>query len=303
KVQGDFVVVGESNTPAAFTPGGGHVVVGSAGFGEGLRSLVPWLTHGLLLGRPIVPWLGWTWIVAAIFFFINLCVNMLFDGPVRASTVTMNATPFSAFMAGLLVLLLAGPVSIPLMVSVIGIAVEPFVLCAIVAAAVLGRVAFARWIGMTMVRQHDLADRNESLRSFALGSAIMCVTYIIPVIGFMVWILAGVFGLGAATLAFYGAYRRENPKPPKKARPGARPAPGPTRRSRGPFRVTPPRALRPRGKADTPVKLNTSCRRSRNFRRRRSLRRQRIERATSWRSRRRRSSNASRASRSTRSSS
>lgn len=226
KVQRDFVVVGESNTPAAFTPGGGHVVVGSAGFGEGLRSLVPWLTHGLLLGRPIVPWLGWTWIVAAIFFFINLCVNMLFDGPVRASTVTMNATPFSAFMAGLLVLLLAGPVSILLMVSVIGIAVEPFVLCAIVAAAVLGRVAFARWIGMTMVRQHDLADRNESLRSFALGSAIMCVTYIIPVIGFMVWILAGVFGLGAATLAFYGAYRRENPKPPKKARPED--APGPT---------------------------------------------------------------------------
>src|SRR5262249_58718308 len=118
-----------------------------------------------------------------------------------------------------------------------------------------GRVAFARWIGMTMVRQHDLADRNESLRSFALGSAIMCVTYIIPVIGFMVWILAGVFGLGAATLAFYGAYRRENPKPPKKARPedapgptGGMPAPPPARASPAAARPPdPPPGASPQG--------------------------------------------------------
>ena len=31
---------------------------------ESLPRLVPWLTHGLLLGRPIVPWLGWVWMVA-----------------------------------------------------------------------------------------------------------------------------------------------------------------------------------------------------------------------------------------------
>ena len=217
KVGRDFVVVGDAHTPASFSPGGEHVSIGIAGFGESLRSLVPWLTHGLLLGRPIVPWLEWVWIVAAVFFFINLCVNLLFDGPVRACTVTLRSTPLSAFMAGLLVLLLAGPICLLLVVSVIGIAVIPFLLCAIVVAAIVGRVAFARWIGMTLVHQGDPADRAASTRSFLIGSAIMCVTYIIPVIGFMVWALAGVFGLGAATLAFHNAYRRENPKPPKKA--------------------------------------------------------------------------------------
>jgi uncharacterized RDD family membrane protein YckC len=224
KVGRDFVVVGDAHTPASFAPGGQHVVIGLAGLGEGLRALVPWLTRGLLLGRLIVPSLGWVWIIAAICFFINLCLNMLFDGPVRASTATMRASPFSSFIAGLLVLLLAGPVCLLLTVSVIGVLVVPFVLAAIVAAAVLGRVAFARWIGMSMVRQEDAADRSESLRSFVIGSAIMCVAYMIPVIGFMVWTLAGVFGLGAATLAFYSAYRRENPRPPKKSKGGEPPS-------------------------------------------------------------------------------
>jgi uncharacterized RDD family membrane protein YckC len=48
---------------------------------------------------------------------------------------------------------------------------------------------------------------------------LMCVAYMIPFVGFIVWSLAGVFGLGAATLAFYTSYRRENPKPPKKTVP------------------------------------------------------------------------------------
>jgi len=218
KVNRDFVVIGESHAPGSFMPGGEHVIIGTAGLGEGLRAMVPWLTHGLLLGRPIVPWLGWVWIAAAIFFFINLCVNALFDTPVTASAATLKATPLSTFMAGLLVLLLAGPLCLLLAVSVIGIAVIPFLLCAIVVAAIIGRVAFARWVGMSIVRQDDPADRSASLRSFAIGSAVMCVAYVIPVIGFMVWALAGVFGLGAATLAFHSAYRRENPKPPKKVR-------------------------------------------------------------------------------------
>ncbi|HEY2434800.1 MAG TPA: RDD family protein [Vicinamibacterales bacterium] len=218
KVAGDFVVVGGADTPTSFSPGGTQVVVGTAGLGEGLRNLVPWLTKGLLLGRPIVPSLGWVWLVAAVFFFLNLCLSVLFDAPVRTCATTLRSTPFSAFFAGLLVLLLVGPVCVLLAASVIGLVVIPFVLCAVVAAAVLGRIGFARWIGMSAMPQDDPADRGESLRSFVIGSALMTVAYMIPVIGMLTWILAGVFGLGSATLAFYGSYRRENPKPPKPAR-------------------------------------------------------------------------------------
>ena len=62
KVNRDFVVVGDAQIPASFQPAGEHVVVGIGGFGNNLRSIVPWFMYGLLLGRPIVPWLEWVWI-------------------------------------------------------------------------------------------------------------------------------------------------------------------------------------------------------------------------------------------------
>jgi uncharacterized RDD family membrane protein YckC len=101
---------------------------------------------------------------------------------------------------------------------VIGLAVVPFVLCALLLGAALGKVGFARWIGMTVFHQDDIESRGQSLRSFLIGSAIMGIAYMIPVLGMVTWIMAGIFGLGASTLAFFSAYRRENPRPPKKSK-------------------------------------------------------------------------------------
>ena len=219
KVNQDLVVIGGYDGAAGFAPGGGHVVIGTAALGSSLRAFVPWLMGGLLMGRPIVPSLWWVWTVAAVFFFINLILNLLFDSPIRASTATLRATPLSTFMTGLLVMLLAGPVCVLLAVSVIGIAVIPFFLCALLIGVLLGKIAFARWIGMSMIHQDDPADRRESLRSFIIGSAVMCIAYMIPIVGLVTWAMAGVFGLGAATMAFGSAYRREHPKKPKPPKP------------------------------------------------------------------------------------
>jgi uncharacterized RDD family membrane protein YckC len=218
QVREDLFVAGGLESFAGFNPGGHHVVIGTAGMGQRLRGIVPWLTQGLLLARPIVPGLPWVWTFAFVFFLVNLLLNFVFDTPVRAAATTLRATPLSAFMSGLLVMLLAGPVCVLLAVSVIGIAVIPFVLCALLLAAALGKVAFARWIGMTVVGQDEQESRGQSLRSFLIGSVIMCIAYMIPVLGLVTWIMAGIFGLGASTLAFFSAYRRENPKPPKKSK-------------------------------------------------------------------------------------
>ena len=218
QVREDLFVLGGFEGVPGFNPGGHHVVIGTAGLGARFRSIVPWLTYGLLWGRPIVPWLPWVWTIAGVFFLVNLLLNLVFDTPIRAAAVTLRATPLSAFMTGLLVMLLAGPICVLLAVSVIGIAVVPFVLAALLIALVLGKIGFARWIGMTVVRQHEPENRAQSMRSFLIGSAIMCIAYMVPVLGFVTWTLAGVFGLGSATLAFFSAYRRENPKPPRKVK-------------------------------------------------------------------------------------
>ena len=59
----------------------------------------------------------------------------------------------------------------------------------------------------------------------------------IPVLGFVTWAMAGVFGLGASTVAFFSAYRRENPRPPRKVKtpaPDARRPPAPAADMPGP---------------------------------------------------------------------
>jgi len=219
KVNREMFVLGGYEGGTVFSPGGDQVVIGTAALGSGLRNLVPWLIRGLLMGRPIVPDLWWVWWVAGTFFIINLLLNLLFDGPVRAGAATLRATPLTAFTTGLLVMLLLSPVLFLLAVSLVGIAVIPFLLFAIVIAAILGKLSFARWVGSRIVSQEDPEDRLQSLRSFVIGSAVMCIAYMIPVVGLITWAMAGVFGLGAATLAFHGAYRRENPKKPKPVRP------------------------------------------------------------------------------------
>lgn len=215
QVRRDLFVIGGFEGVPGFNPGGNHVVIGTAGMGTAFRSIVPWLTYGLLWGRPIVPWLGWVWPIAGLFFLVNLLLNLVFDSPVRASALMLRSTPLSAFMTGLLVMLLAGPICVLLAVSVIGIAVVPFVLCALLLAVIIGKIGFARWIGMSVIRQDEPENRAQSMRSFLIGSAIMCIAYMVPVLGFVTWTLAGVFGLGSATLAFFSAYRRENPKAPR----------------------------------------------------------------------------------------
>ena len=215
RVHRDLFVVGGHEGGATFTPGGNHIVIGTAGLGSWFRGIVPWLTHGLLFGRPIVPWLPWVWGVAGMFFLVNLLLNVVFDTPIRAVTTTLRATPLTTFMTGLLVMLLFGPMCFLLAISIVGIAVIPVLLCALLVAAALGRVAFARWIGLSVLRPEDETTRAASLLTFLIGSAIICAAYMVPVLGLVTWALAGVFGLGAATLSFFSAYRRENPKKPK----------------------------------------------------------------------------------------
>jgi uncharacterized RDD family membrane protein YckC len=114
-------------------------------------------------------------------------------------------------------------------VSVIGIAVVPFVICALFIAAIIGKVGVARWIGATVLRQSETDSRLYAVIAFAIGFAIITIGYMVPVLGFVAWTMLWVLGMGASALAFIAAYRRENPLPVKAVRPAAPPPePGPS---------------------------------------------------------------------------
>jgi uncharacterized RDD family membrane protein YckC len=213
-----FIIASAFDAPPEFSPKGGSVVVGSKAFGGAVEAVVPWITRGLLWGRPLVPSLPWVWGVLAIFFLLYLALNLIFDKPVRACADTLAARPMTAFGAGILVLLLFGPVCVLLGVSVIGIAIIPFVIFAMIGAWIIGRVAVARWIGISVVPQSDAANRLQSTRSFVIGFAVIALAYMLPIVGLVMWASVGVLGLGSAWLAFLAAYRRENPPVVRPAR-------------------------------------------------------------------------------------
>jgi uncharacterized RDD family membrane protein YckC len=136
----------------------------------------------------------------------------VFEKPIGEVADVLVTRPLSAFGVGLLVLLLIGPVSVLLAVSVIGIAVVPLVLCALLVAWVIGKVAGARWIGMSVLPMSP-AGRAHTVAAFVMGFVLITLAYMVPLLGFVTWTMLGVFGLGASALAFVAAYRRENPLP------------------------------------------------------------------------------------------
>jgi uncharacterized RDD family membrane protein YckC len=146
---------------------------------------------------------------------------------VRSAADTLARTPLKALVTGLVVLLLIGPIVLLLAASVIGLLVVPVALCAVFVAGLVGRIAVARWLGSRMLSEGEEDSRFLLARSFAIGSVLLIVAYMVPILGGVVWALAGATGLGAATLAFVSAYRKENPPPPPPVAPVLPPAPPP----------------------------------------------------------------------------
>lgn len=222
-VERDMVVTGGGvDTPPGFHPGREFVVVGLPGMARQVESVVPYFTRGLLWGRLIVPGLPWMWAVVAVIVLVYLMFALLFDRPVRACRQVLADRPLSSFLVGLLVLVLLGPVSFVLSVSIIGIPVIPFLLCGLLIAALLGKIGVTRWLGSTLFAESDPDSRAQAVRSFAIGTVVILLAYMVPVLGILVWAVGGVFGLGAATLAFSSGLRRENPSR-KRARSAAIP--------------------------------------------------------------------------------
>ena len=214
-VGGDLVAVGSGlNVPPGFSPGGDQVSVGAFALGDEFANAAPWLTRGMLWGRPIVPDLPWMWAFVAVFVLLCLLINLVFDGPVRACTDTLGRKPLTTGLAGFLTILLIAPVSFILTVSVVGLALVPFLWLAFMIAGLIGNVAAARWIGSRVLPEESPHDRLQAARSLGIGLAAIILVGMVPIAGLTAWALVSLLGLGAAATALVAGLRRENPPSP-----------------------------------------------------------------------------------------
>lgn len=218
----DLAVVGGTlDAPADFAPGGDHALVGAPAVGRGVREFVPWVTRGLLWGRPIVPDVPWVWAVVGVFLALAVMLTLIFGQAVRASTDVVLAQPLRSFLAGMVVLVVTGPLLVLFAATIVGLVVLPVVVFALAVAWTIGKVGVARGIGQRVLHEHDPESRVQAVRSVVIGFAAIVLAYMVPVLGLIAWSLISVFGLGAATIAMLAALRTEYPKRPRRSKAAA----------------------------------------------------------------------------------
>ena len=214
-VGGDLVAVGSGlKVPPGFTPGGDLVSVGTFPLADQVANAASWFTRGLLWGRPIVPELPWMWAVVVAIVLLYLLVNLVLEGPVRACMHPLGEKPLTTGLAGFLTLLLISPVSLILTLSVVGLALVPFLWFALLIAGLIGNVAAARWIGSRILPEESPHNRQQAARSLGIGLAAIILVGMVPVAGLTAWALVSLLGLGAAATALVAGLRRENPPSP-----------------------------------------------------------------------------------------
>lgn len=248
-VAGDLVVIGGGlDSPPGFAPGGELVTMGPS-----IEGLVPFITRGLFTGRVIVPDLLWVWGAVAVLLAVFLGLNLVFDKPIRACIEALAGKPLTTFLIGLIVLALAGPVTVLLAVSVLGLVVVPFLWAALAAATVLGGVAVSRWLGDAVLPSASAESRGRPVLALLVGFVLICLALMVPVLGAVTFATLGVLSLGGASVAVVRGLRKENPAPAPVSGPvGEAPLPPTEPRTEAPPPAAPQEAAPPGDLASLP---------------------------------------------------
>src|SRR6202789_4411634 len=221
EVGGDVVAVGGTvqRDPAAIVHGNVQNVI-STDFG-GTGPIRIWIRHCLLYGRPLslAPGLGWAWGLALAFLALYAVLALLFRTGLTRCVQTFETQPGQSVLAALIAMLLTPVLVVLLCITVIGIPAVPFVLLALFCAALFGKAVMLAWVGRRVAGRHEAGCLSHPVVAVLIGGALVLVLYLVPVLGFLVYKLLGVLGLGAVVYTVILAAR---------AHQAARAAPGGT---------------------------------------------------------------------------
>ena len=203
KVQGQKVNVG---LPFPFLNGGDW--------------LGKWLRYCVLEFRPLAPQVGFVWIIAGVFFLFYLFIAAVFPRPVQACVGVLNQRPATTVLMGILTKILVPVVFLILVVTVVGLIVVPFLVAALFLGAVVGKIAILEWLGLHVGRPLG-SGFQKPLVAFLIGSILLTLLYMVPILGALTYTIFGVWGLGCAAMAAFSSMRREMPEKPTAPPPAA----------------------------------------------------------------------------------
>jgi uncharacterized RDD family membrane protein YckC len=172
-----------------------------------------WLKYCVFQFRPLSLQVGWVWAVAGVFFLLYLFVAVVFPRPVEICVEQLTRRPATTVLLGLLTKILVPIVILILVTTVIGLVVVPFISAALFFASIVGKVAVLEWMGLHLGRRFG-GVFVKPVTAFLIGSIVLTLLYLVPILGFLTSTIFGMWGLGCAVTAAFGSMRREMPEKP-----------------------------------------------------------------------------------------
>lgn len=210
-VEGDVVVIG-----GRLQREDGAVVNGSVQEinlfrGASMDWFKTWIYRCALLGRPLAfdSDLGWAWTLAIGVFVMYVFLALLFPRAFEKCTETFEQRPGYSLLAMLLSILLTPVLVVLLAITGIGIILIPFVLAAIFFGTIFGKAVVHAWLGRRITRYFGGGFMNHAAVSTLVGSAIILLLYTVPFLGFFLWKVLGMLGLGVVIYTLILTTRKE----------------------------------------------------------------------------------------------
>jgi uncharacterized RDD family membrane protein YckC len=198
KVHGDVVVVGGELTRDPKATVDGHVQNVFGVEWADFDWLRPWVERCLLYGRPLAfaPGLGWAWGIALGLLALYLFIAFIFRSAVDKCVQTLETEAGHSILAALLLTLAIPVLFVLLFITVLGIAAVPFLAIAVICAAVFGKVVVLAAIGRRCTPMLANDPTVHTVVGVLVGGLIAMMLYTIPVVGFIVYKLLELLGLG-----------------------------------------------------------------------------------------------------------
>jgi hypothetical protein len=152
-------------------------------------------------------WYVVTWVM------LGVLLTTLLPEHVMMVRTTIKSKMRRSLALGLLSILLAPAILAVLLALIIAIPLAILVAVGLIAAWALGTVAIGWIIGDVVIRA-IAPHHNTRLSQVAVGVAILALAGSLPLIGWLVSILAGMIGLGAVFLSRFGTRLYSQPRQP-----------------------------------------------------------------------------------------
>lgn len=226
KVHGNITVVGGElkRDPSATVDGHVEHVFGMdwADF-DWVR---PWVQRCLLYGRPLAfsPGLGWAWGIALGLLALYVFIAFAFRKAVDKCVQTLDEEPGHSVLAALVLTLGIPVLFVLLFITVLGIAAVPFLAIAVICAALFGKVVILAAIGKRCTPSLANDPTAHTVVGVLVGGLILLVIYTIPVVGFVVYKLLELLGLGVVAYTLLLTVRAQ--RVARSGGPGPAPGPG-----------------------------------------------------------------------------